>query len=314
MISVICPTFNEEENIKNVLEFFVSSSFPRKELLIIDGKSDDGTQQIVQDYAKRYDNIRLLQNKKKYVPFALNVGIKNSSGDPIIRLDAHTEYSKDYFEKILETFEETGADIVGGPMRAEGKSEFQRAVAYCTSTKFGIGDSKIHNERYKGESDHVYLGAWKRKIFDEIGYFDERLYRNQDDEFHYRAKSLGKRIYLNPEIRSFYYPRSNINSLIKQYFQYGLFKPLVVKKIKSEIKLRHIIPSVFVLYLLLIPLAIINLLYLSPLIIYIITDMLFSILNRNSLWNKMISLIVFPILHICYGIGFLLGISKTFKS
>ena len=219
MITVLCPTYNEAEYIERVLKFFIKSSPSGKELLLIDGGSTDGTKKIINEWTNNYSNIHLLENGNKYVPFALNIGIKNSNGDPIIRLDAHTEYANDYLEKIVETFEKTGADIVGGPMNAVGKTDFQIAVAQATSTVFGVGDSKIHKGKYKGEADHVYLGAWRRKLFDEIGYFDERLKRNQDDEFHYRARSLGKIIYLNPEIKSYYYPRSSISKVIKQYFQ-----------------------------------------------------------------------------------------------
>ena len=203
MITVICPVLNEEKHIQSIIDFFLKAQPEEKELFFVDGGSTDKTKLIIESVIREKPNIYLYNNNDKYVTFALNMAIKNSKGDPIIRLDAHTEYQLDYFEKILETFNKTGADIVGGPMRAIGKTSFQRSVAYCTSSFFGIGDSKIHDENYYGESDHVYLGAWKRNIFNEIDYFDEKLLRNQDDEFHYRAKSLGKKIFLNPDIKSF---------------------------------------------------------------------------------------------------------------
>lgn len=308
MISVICPTFNEANYIENVLRFFISASPKEKELLIIDGGSDDGTREIVNDWAKKHTNIFLIYNPYKFVPFALNIGIKESTGDPIVRLDAHTEYSNDYFISILKTFSKTNADIVGGPMRAEGKTIFQRAVAYCTSSSFGIGNSKIHREHYKGESDHVYLGAWQRKLFSEIGFFDESLKRNQDDEFHYRASSLGKKIFLNPEIKSYYYPRSSLNKLFKQYFQYGLFKPLVLRKVKSGFKLRHLIPSLFVIYLITLPITIVFPQYYFILILYFVIGLIFSVNNKLKISEKCYSLIIYFTIHISYGSGFILGL------
>ena len=308
MITVLCPTFNEEENIEYVLKFFIESPPHEKELLIIDGGSTDKTIEIVNEWQKRSDNIRLISNPDKYVPFALNLGIRSSTGDPIIRLDAHTRYEKNYFEKILETFEKTGADIVGGPMNAVGETDFQKAVAYATSTVFGVGDSKIHQTSYEGESDHVYLGAWHRKLFTDIGFFDERLKRNQDDELHYRARSRGKKIYLNPAIKSYYYPRNSLGLLIKQYFQYGLYKPLVLKKIKSETKLRHFIPSLYTIYIIGLPISILFLKYLTLLVVYFLFDFYFSLKLNKSFKSKLYCLIIYPAIHLSYGLGFLIGL------
>ncbi|AFH49781.1 Glycosyltransferase [Ignavibacterium album JCM 16511] len=314
MITVVCPVYNEEEFIENVLKFFIEAKPDDKELIIVDGGSTDRTLEIILSWIKNYNNIKLLYNKNKFVPYALNLAIKNSKGDPIIRLDAHTIYEKNYLEKILETFEKTNADIVGGPMRKIGESDFQLAVAYATTSLFGIGDSKIHKIDYNGESDHVYLGAWRRRLFDEIGCFDEKLVRNQDDEFHYRAKSFGKKIYLSSEIVSYYYPRKTFWGLCKQYFQYGLYKPLVLKKIKSEIKLRHLIPALFTVYLILLPILIIlSEFFIIPLLLYFLINLIFTLQNRGSFKQRFFTFIIYPIIHFAYGIGSILGIGKIFK-
>src|SRR6188768_1539327 len=134
MISVVCPVYNEINYIQQILDFFISAQPADKELLIIDGGSTDGTREVVQKIAKSNSQIRLVNNPDKFVPFALNTAIRECKGSIIVRLDAHTEYANDYFTKILECFERTNADIVGGPMRAVGKNAKQRAVALATST------------------------------------------------------------------------------------------------------------------------------------------------------------------------------------
>lgn len=310
MISVICPVLNEEKYIQTLIDFFLQVEPEEKELLLVDGGSTDNTIEIIKNAIVKNPNIYLFFNEKKYVPFALNIAINNSTGDPIVRLDAHTEYSIDYFEKIIETFEKTGADIVGGPTRVKSRTSFQEALGMAICSPFGIGDSKVHNQNYNGYSDHVTFGAWRRYLFNEIGFFDEQLIRNQDDEFHYRAVSMGRKVYLSSDIKLWYYPRSTFYGLIKQYFQYGYFKPIVLAKVKSQIKLRHLVPSFFVVYLIILSFMYNNILFVCPLILYVVMNLYYSFFNKLGIKEKLISLLIFPSLHLSYGIGFIAGLKN----
>ncbi len=309
-LSIICPCLNEEDYIEGVLEFFISSNPKEKELFLVDGGSTDKTQEIIKSYQQDHEHIYLLDNPDKIVPFALNKAIPLCKADKIVRIDAHSKYAPDYFEQIQKTFEKVDADIVGGPTRTACKKPFQCAVAHAICTSFGVGNSQVHQIDYEGYSDSVSFGAWKSEIFAEVGMFDERLVRNQDDEFHYRAKSKGKKIYQNPDIKIWYYPRSDIKGLFRQYYQYGLFKPMVLKKVNSEMKLRHLIPSGFLLYFLSLPLALLSWLWLIPLGLYLLMDMLFSMRAKGGVKVKFLALFVYPTIHVSYGLGFLRGLNK----
>lgn len=306
LITVLCPTYNEAENVEEIIRFFIQSKPDNKELILVDGGSTDGTIEIIQRWSNNYNNIVLLQNPNKYVPFALNIGIKNSSGDPIIRIDAHTRYANNYIEKILETFKLTNADVVGGPFRIEFKTILQEATAYVIKNSFGIGNSIVQNTNFEGWVDGVAYGAWKREIFSEIGYFDERLLRNQDDEMCYRCVKNGKKIYLNPGIKLWYQPRKSFLALSKQYLHYGIYKPLVLSKLKSLLKLRHLIPAIFVLYIILLFIFHTGI-FLIPLILYLFIILTVSLNNTKNIKVKLSIFSVFPTIHISYGVGFLLG-------
>lgn len=309
MISIICPVYNEEKYIDALLSFLVSAEPVEKELFFIDGGSTDRTVVKIQQYVDIHKGIFILHNPDQYVPFALNLAIPKCSGDVIVRLDAHCKYAKDYFIKILEVFERTGADIVGGPTRTAYHTTIQQAIGYVISTPFGVGNSRVHQFEYEGETDSVTFGAWRKEIFNDTGLFDTRLKRNQDDEFHYRAKSLGKKIYQSPEIRLYYYPRSSLSALFMQYLQYGYYKPLVLKKIKSEIKFRHLVPSLFVAYFIAFPLLIwLHPTFGLPLLLYIFLLLFFSFKNDLSLRGKLVCLAAFSIIHFSYGLGFLRGL------
>lgn len=309
-LSVICPCLNEQEYIKDVLEFFCNSKPLEKELFLVDGGSTDATKSIISEYQKQHSNIHLIDNPQKIVPVALNRAIPLCKGNVIVRIDAHSVYAMDYFEQILQTFERVEADIVGGPTRTKCKAPFQCAVAHAICSRFGVGNSLVHNLKYEGYSDSVTFGAWKKEIFSDTGLFDEALVRNQDDEFHYRAKSKGKKIYQNPDIKIWYYPRAKITALFSQYYQYGLYKPAVLKRVNSEIKLRHIVPSCFVIYLLSFPLILVSSFWLLPLFLYLIGSVYFATAIESDTKVKLLTALVFPTLHIAYGLGFLQGLLK----
>ncbi|HXD94140.1 MAG TPA: glycosyltransferase family 2 protein [Bacteroidia bacterium] len=312
MISVICPVYNESAFIKKLLEFYTHALPADKELILVDGNSTDDTCVIIKEYMQKRDDIRLLDNPRRIVPYALNKAIEAAKGDIIIRLDAHTDYAPDYFEKILETFKNTDADIVGGPMRIAKGNTVQNAIGYATCTAFGVGNSSFHFPDYEGYTDSVYLGAWKKSIFKTTGLFDVAFKRNQDDEFHYRAKSLDFKIYQHPDIKLYYHPRSNFSLLFSQYYQYGLYKPLVLQKIKSALSIRHLIPAGFVLYLLSLPLYFIPPFYIGllPLLFYLLGDLFFTARANKPISEMFAIMLVYPTLHISYGLGFIKGFIK----
>src|SRR2546423_1762943 len=114
-ISVILPCRNEERFIGPCLDSFLDTAWPkdRLELLVVDGMSNDRTRDIVGHYARKHPWIRLVDNPKRIVPTALNLGIKAATGDIIVRMDAHVVYPPEYLTKLVAALESSGADNVG---------------------------------------------------------------------------------------------------------------------------------------------------------------------------------------------------------
>jgi glycosyltransferase involved in cell wall biosynthesis len=102
-ISIIIPCRNEEKFISNTLKSIIESDYSLDylEILIVDGRSDDKTREIVKDFEKRYKQIKLIDNPEQTVPYAMNYGIKESKGDIIVRLDAHSVYPSNYISKLV---------------------------------------------------------------------------------------------------------------------------------------------------------------------------------------------------------------------
>jgi len=188
----------------------------------------------------------MLDNPKKIVPTGMNIVLQQAKGEIIIRVDGHTIIAPDYVRQCVDALHRTDADNVGGKMRAQGESIFGQCVSIATSSPFGVGGARFHYSDKEEWVDTVYMGAWKREIFENVGLFDEELVRNQDDEFNYRLRSQGWKILLSPKIKSQYFCRSSPQSLWKQYFQYGFWKVRVLQKHPFQMRPRQFVPAIFV--------------------------------------------------------------------
>ena len=313
IFSIICPVLNEECHIEGIISSFINNCPQPSELFIADAGSTDRTREIVLKWSGEYPNIFLIHNPKKYVSFAFNTCFEKSSGKYLALLGAHTTYSDSFFKYAMLYLETAECDAVGGPLIQSAYTRLGKSIAYCMSSKFGVGGTEFRTSIIKQYVDSVAFAFYRREVFEKVGLLDEQLVRNQDDEFHYRMNAAGLRILMVPEMQCTYYVRENLSSLFKQYYQYGLFKPLVLKKVRSGLRFRHIIPASFTIYIfLIIPLSfVVKWLSVIPLILYISLNFYFS-LQTPLLATKVRAFLVFPVLHISYGIGFLSGLRKMF--
>ena len=322
-VSVIVPVRNEERYIAKCMDSILSQSYPKDDLevLLVDGRSSDNTRDIISSYCGRYPFIRLLDNPLKTAPNALNAGIRASRGRIIIRLDAHTYYDRDYILRCVETLndEKIGACNVGGPIVTlpGGETPVAKAIAIATSHPFGVGNSKFRTSCEPQYVDTVPFGAFKREIFDEVGLFNEHLVRNQDVELNSRIRKAGKRIYLSPEIKSFYYNRPNLKALWRQNFNNGMWNIFTSALSKRSLSIRHFIPLIFVLSLA----ASALLMLITPMGYFLTALVLTSYLAASFFFSlricrgagRLIPFLVlsFATLHFSYGLGSVWGILRV---
>lgn len=320
-ISIIIPCRNEEKFITNTLNSIYNKNIIYNlEVLIIDGRSDDNTRDIVQKFQKKYSEIKLIDNPEKTVPYAMNYGIQEAEGDIIIRLDAHSVYPKDYISTLIYWIKKLDADNVGGSwdtIPANSSLESQ-TIAYSTSHYFGIGNAeyRISKKSKPYKVDTVPFGCYKKEVFKKIGLFDTDLTRNQDDEFNARLIQNGGTIYLIPNLKIKYFARDKFSKMFIMFYQYGLFKPLVNMKLKQPATVRQFIPPLFVLFL--ISGTILSLLlygffhlFCIGLSIYFGISTLFSFKIANEKNNlKLVPYLIYSffLIHLSYGLGYLKGI------
>ena len=245
-VSVVIPMRNEIDWIERCLGTVFAQDYPadRFEILVADGQSDDGSRELLDDLARREPRLRVLENPHRIVPGGLNLAIAAARGEIIARIDAHTEIEPDYLSVGVETLGRTGAENVGGPMICRGGGPVADAIAAAMSSRWGVG-AQFHFATDERECDTVYMGMWPRHAFEEIGLFDEELVRNQDDELNYRLRKHGGRIVVSPAMRSLYQNRETWKALLRQFYQYGLWKTRVLQKHPRQMSVRHYIPPTY---------------------------------------------------------------------
>ena len=321
MLSVICPIYNEAKYIDVCVQSILLQDYPKQQLevLFVDGMSKDGTRDIVNNYSKQYPFIRLLNNEKRIVPVAMNIGIKASIGDIVMRLDAHAQYPPNYFSVLVKELVRLRAHNVGVACKTDvlNKTSKTLAIREVLSNRFGVGNSTFRLGVDKViEVDTVPFGCWKKDVFNKYGFYDERLIRNQDIELNKRIVRGGGHIFIVPDTYCTYLARETFDGLAKNNFGNGKWNILTVyytKQFKS-LSVRHFIPLLFLLSLIVpsilacfyFPIGIISLI---SLLLYIF---LISIISLSLALKKKLCFLylmkAFVILHMSYGWGSLVGI------
>jgi len=324
-LSIIVPCRNERAFIESFINSVLAQTYPpdRYEIIVADGMSDDGTYDILTRLQAGIPNLQVIVNTGRTVPYALNAAIAASSGEIIVRMDAHARYPANYLESLVDGLVRYQADNVGvGWITEPGADTLEaQVVARAISNPFGVGNARFRTGSGDRpiETDTVPFGCFRRAVVERIGPFDEELTRNQDDEFNGRMARQGMKILLLPEPRITYFARPRLAQMRRMYYEYGLFKPLVLKKLGRPATLRQLVPPAFVLALA--ALAIASLvqpaalgLLAALLVVYGAGALRFSLRERRrgASWAVVLRLpLAFFQIHLSYGLGYLRGALKV---
>lgn len=320
-ISVVMPVYNEEKYIENCIESLLLQDYPKNlmEWIFVDGMSSDNTVKLIEKYKEQYpEMIKIMANPNKTVPYAMNIGIKEAKGKFIVRLDAHADYSKDYISKCVYYLETTDADNVGGVAETKSKGFVGNAIAKMLSSRFGVGNSDFRTNGESGYVDTVPFGAFRKEVFEKWGGYDERLTRNQDNEMNYRIRKNGGKVYLSSDIKLSYYCRDSIKGISNMALKNGMWNVITMKLCPGSMGLRHFIPLMFLLSIIVLPILSIfvhlfALLFAIEMCFYLLLDCYFSAKQADGIKEFLLLLILFPIFHITYGAGSLKGLLKLFS-
>lgn len=316
-VSIVMPIRNEADFIERTIQSILDNDYPRDkiEVLVCDGLSDDSTPEVVSRIAGRDGRVRLLNNTDRIVSTGLNLGLRESSGDVFIRVDGHCEVSQDFIRKsVAGLLAHPEAWVAGGYWRTVSRGYIGRIVAAATQSHVGVGNARHRLGGFDGWVDTVPYGAHHRWVLDKIGYFDEELVRNQDDEFNMRIILAGGKIWISSDICSTYYSRSSLRKLWRQYFQYGFWRIRTMQKHGRPAVFRQVVPILFVLIIMVLLAAGLLrtefwLILAGTLILYGLGLLYgtFDVVRQAGIKYGLVAPLVFIIIHFGYGIGGLWG-------
>lgn len=242
-ISVLTPVFNEADLIRETVAAMRNQRFDGQiEYLLIDGGSDDGTRQILEELAANDSRFRILDNPKRQIPAALNIGLRHAAGAVVVRMDAHTTYPPDYIARGVARLRQGDVDWVSGPQLAHGNGRWSRPVALALRSWLGVGEASFRRATEEIYVDTGFTGMWHKATLDAHGGWDERWPVNEDAELAARVRRSGGRIACLPELAAHYSPRDSPGSLARQYWRYGQYRAKTSRRHPESMRRSHILP------------------------------------------------------------------------
>lgn len=321
------PVLNERHYLHRAVDTVLAQDVHGPiEVVLALAPSTDGTTELAQEIAAADDRVRLVENPDADIPVGLNLAIRASRFPTIVRVDAHSELSPDYARRALNTLDRTRAANVGGVMRADGRTPFQRAVARAYNSPIGLGGGAYHGGTVEGEAESAYLGVMRRSVLDEVGLFDESIRRGEDWELNLRIRAAGYRVWFDPSLAVTYWPRESWSRLARQFVATGTWRGELVRRYGRSNSVRFFAPPALVVTVALA--LVVGILQLTglftgwwalaasvvylPLIAYVLLVAGVALGPgggrgwRDKLWTAA----VLPTMHLSWGIGFLIGVAR----
>lgn len=323
-VSYVMPVLNEVTEVRAAVASLLDQDYSGVfEVILALGPSIDGTNELVAEMSAADPRIRAIDNPVGSTPAGLNVAIRASVHPIVVRVDAHSVLPPDYTRIAVRTLLESGADNVGGIMRAEGRSPFERAVALAYGSRVGLGGTPHHVGGTAGPAETAYLGVFRRDRLFEVGLFDEGIKRGQDWELNRRLRQTGGTVWFTPELVVTYRPRPSLKRLVRQFVATGLWRGELARRFPANNGLRYFVPPAMVAAMAVGVLAgivgIIGAALGSPVawallgfavpavyLLFVIVGSV-AVARRSGVATFLWLLVVLPCIHVGWGLGFIIG-------
>lgn len=326
-VTFVMPVLNEVRYLERAVLTVLAQDVPGPmQLVLALGPSTDGTTAVAERLAAADARIRLVDNPDADIPKGLNLAIAASDRPTIVRVDAHSELTPGYTRQALAVLARQHAANVGGVMRADGRTPFQRSVARAYNSPIGLGGGAYHSGTHEGEAESAYLGVLRRAVVDEVGAFDESIRRGEDWELNLRIRRAGYRVWFDPTLSVTYWPRESWTRLARQFRATGRWRGELVRRYGRRNSVRFFAPPALVIDI--VGSVVVALLQASglltggwawaasvvylPMVAYVVLVVAVALgPGGGSGWrDKLWTAAVLPTMHLSWGAGFLAGVIR----
>lgn len=322
-VSLGVVAYNEAAVIEHILEDIALQDYPhdQMEIILVDSASKDQTKEKLLAFSKRceelsFRRILVLDNQKQMQAAAWNVMLREAREDIVIRIDAHASIPEDFVRKNVELHEQ-GEKITGGPRPnvIVAPTPWKETLLLAESSMFGSSIAPYRRQTGRHYVSSMFHAAYDRRIFEEVGVFQEALGRTEDNELHYRMRQAGYQFCYDPDIISYQNIRNSLAGMIKQKYGNGYWIGKTVKVCRGCLSIYHFVPFAFLMGILVtsllcavhVPWLAILMWSLYGMLAVIMT--ITGIIGRKKIYiSDLLLPVLFLILHIVYGAGTLAGL------
>lgn len=321
ILSFCVIAYNAEKTLPHLFSDLSQQDYPHHmiEVVLVDSVSSDKTKHLMQEFADNNDFLRVLikDNPGRTLPCGWNVALNNLKGDIVLRVDAHTSFPKDFVSKNIRCIK-SGKDICGGKVISlqMERNSWQDLMLSAENSMFGGSFALFRRSEKARYTSTLAFAAYRKEVFDKVGYYNENLARTEDNEMHYRMRQVGYKFYLNPAIVSYRFSRSALKKLLKQKYMNGYWIGLTMGICPKCFSLFHFAPLLFIVAILISTLLAFGGYTIWAVLlwsVYGIMNLLMSVFtvakDKINIYSLLLPFVFF-LLHISYGAGTLVGLIK----
>jgi glycosyltransferase involved in cell wall biosynthesis len=229
--------------------------------MVVDGRSTDTTREEVERFSRDHPeiNLTLLDNPYGLSSPARNIGIRQARGTLVGVIDGHVFIPDNQLFSNMEGLKEEKKALClarPAPLDVPGLKDGPAYwIALARKSWLGHSQKSFIYSKFEGFVDPMSSGfAYDRQVFDQVGFFDESFDAAEDVEFHFRLKKAGISAYTSPKFLIYSHPRESLHSLFRQQVRYGIGRARLIKKDTGGFTKETPIPTLILLFFLLLPL------------------------------------------------------------